>query len=177
MVMAEKAPVADSVILEALKSSGIKFELYTHPPFDTCEASAAWHQESGKKGVRVKNLFLRNKNGKKHFVLMLPHGLEYDKAAFKTLSGEKCGFASNERLWEHLKTIPGSVSPLALVHDKENQVALFIEGSLLEAELLHVHPGNSQFSVALGPDDLIDVAAKWNHPAQVIDWTAASSND
>ncbi len=174
MVMAEKAPVADSVILEALKSSGVKFELYSHPPFDTCEASNAWHQASGKKGVRVKNLFLRNKNGKKHFVLMLPHGVEYDKVIFKALSGEKCGFSSNERLWEHLKTIPGSVSPLALVHDKKSQVALFIESSLLQAELLHVHPGNSQFSVALPPDDLIDVVAKWNHPAQVVDWTVAN---
>ena len=175
--MAEKSSVADASIIEALENAGVPYELYQHPPFDTCEASKAWHTQSGKKGVRVKNLFLRNKNGKKHFILMLPHALEFDKAAFKVLSGEKCGFASNDRLWEYLKTIPGSVSPLALVHDAENQVELYIESSLLKAAVLHVHPGNSQFSVALTPDDLTAVVMGLHHAPQIIEWQDASLSD
>ena len=174
--MAETTPI-DQDIIKALEQSKVAFELYEHPAFNTCEISANWHHNSGHKGQRVKNLFLRNKNGKQHFILMLPHTIEFDKAIFKDLSGQKCGLASNERLWEHLKTKPGSVSPLSLWHDKDKNVQLFIESSLLQAERLHVHPGTSQASVALTPDALLHVLDLWDFQPQVVDWPLSNSVD
>lgn len=166
----------DQTLINALVDLKVKFEMYEHPDFSTCEISATWHKQAGKTGQRVKNLFLRNKNGTKHFLLLLPQSIHFDKARFKTLSGEKCGLASNERLWEFLKTKPGAVSPLSIFYDKNQQVKVFIEASLLQTELLHFHPGTSQASVVLTPDALWHILSTWHQTPQVIDWNNVSDS-
>jgi len=176
MAMAEKTPI-DETILSDLKAQDIDFELYEHPAFNSCEISALWHKESGHTGQRVKNLFLRNKNGKQHFLLMLPHEYDFDKARFKELSQQKCGLASDDRLWEFLKTKPGAVSPLSLLYDEPKNVEIFIEASLLQAEQLHVHPGTSQASVALTPDALLRVLKAWGYLPHLIVWQTSNSAD
>lgn len=174
--MAQTAPI-DQTLIKAITQLKVTFEVYEHPDFSSCEISATWHEANKKKGQRVKNLFLRNKNGKRHFLLMLPHAYDFEKARFKELSGEKCGLASDERLWAFLKTKPGAVSPLSVYYDADHQVEVFIEASLLQAESLHFHPGTSQASVVLTPDALIHVLSSWHRAPQVIDWDASSSAD
>jgi Ala-tRNA(Pro) deacylase len=176
MAVAEKTPI-DKAIISALNKEKISFLVYQHPAFTSCELSAAWHKENKQTGLRVKNLFLRNKNGKQHFLLMLPHKFDFDKARFKEISGQKCGLASEDRLWETLHTKPGAVSPLSLLYDTSHTVTLFIETSLLQAALLHVHPGTSQASVALSPDALLHALKAWGHAPQMMEWNASSSDD
>lgn len=164
----------DPQIITALDQAGINYELYQHPSFTTCEISSAWHKDSGRPGQRVKNLFLRNKNGKQHLLLLLPHELDFDKAIFKTLSGEKCGMASSERLWEHLKVKQGAVSPLALVHDETSHVKVFIESSLTKKDALHLHPGNGEWSVQINPTDLIKLLETWGYEVNIVEWRNTS---
>ncbi len=169
--------MADPQIITALDQTGIAYELYQHPAFTSCDISGPWHKASGRPGVRVKNLFLRNKNGKQHFLLLLPHEIEYDKARFKALSGEKCGFASDDRLTQYLNIKPGAVSPLSLVHDADNHVQAFIEATLLEAEALHLHPGHPEFSVQLKPHDLLAWLKAQGYEVQVIEWVSVETNE
>jgi len=167
----------DQKIIDQLDAQSLKYELYEHPQFNTCAVSSAWHKESGRPGQRVKNLFLRNKNGKQHLLLLLPHELDFDKALFKQISGEKCGMASDDRLWEHLQVKPGSVSPLALVHDKDQHVKVFIESSLMKAEALHLHPGDSNWSVQITPDDVVSYLQALGYEPQVIEWQPPKTDD
>jgi len=169
--------MADAKIIGALDNAGIKYELYEHPAFTTCEVSSAWHKDSGRPGQRVKNLFLRNKKGDQHFLLLLPHALEYDKKIFKALSGQKCGFADDTRLWEHLKIKPGAVSPLSLVHDENHQVQVFIEQSLVEAQALHLHPGTPEASVQIAPNDLLTWLQNLGYQPQTVAWTEPTPVD
>ncbi len=164
-------------IKAVLQTLNIDFELYEHPAFTSCEISAAWHQEHQMPGQRVKNLFLRNKNGKRHFLLLLPHAINFDKAIFKTLSTQKCGLASNERLLECLGVKPGSVSPLCLINDAQKQVEVYIESALMQAEYLHLHPGDATKSIKLSPDDLIALLVHWQYDPQIVDWSAATLPD
>lgn len=174
MGMAEKTPVADEGIINALKAAHVSFQHYAHPDFSTCEKSSQWHKEHQQPGQRVKNLFLRNKNGKQHFLLILPHEIEFDKAIFKQHSTQKCGLASDERLWEHLHVKPGAVSPLNLIYDANQAVNVYIERSLLKAECLHFHVGSAESSVILAPDVLIEFLTSRGYEVQVIDWFATS---
>lgn len=160
----------DQAIIDALDQAGIDYQLYQHPPFTNCEISSAWHQDSGRPGQRVKNLFLRNKNGQQHFLLLLPQQIEYDRKVFKPLSGEKCGLASDDRLWEHLKVRPGAVSPLALIHDTDRQVKVFIEQSLTQSPALHLHPGDAEWSVQLTPTDVVKFVEGLGYEVHVVQW-------
>lgn len=174
MDMAEKPPIADKHIVEALNTAKISFQHYTHPDFSTCEKSAKWHQANQQLGRRVKNLFLRNKNGKQHFLLILPHEIEFDKAIFKQHSTQKCGLASDERLWGHLHVKPGAVSPLNLIYDENQSVKVFIEATLLQAECLHFHVGSPESSVTLKPEALIVFLASLGYEVQPLDWFSTS---
>lgn len=160
----------DQKIIDTLKKAGLTHELYQHPPFSSCEISSAWHKDSGRPGQRVKNLFLRNKNGKQHFLLMLPHALDFDKATFKSLSGQKCGLASDDRLWEYLKVKPGAVSPLALIHDAQQHVQVFVEKSLTESPALHLHPGRAEWSVQITPADMMAFLKSLGYEVNVVEW-------
>lgn len=167
----------EKAILRSLDEQKISYELYEHPAFNTCAISSAWHKKSGRPGRRVKNLFLRNKNGKQHFLLLLPHEIEYDRRIFKPLSGEKCGLASDDRLWKYLKVKPGAVSPLALIHDTDTRVKVFVEASLMQAKALHLHPGNAEASVQMSPEALLEWLQTLGYSPSVITWEVAKTTD
>ncbi len=142
-------------ILDVLKNLEITFEYYEHPSFDTCEVSSEFHVSQGFPGQRAKNLFLRNKNGKQHFLVMLPHHKDFDKTYFREISGQKCGLASDDRLDKYLKVKPGHVSPLALINDTEREVQVYLDEELMNSSYIHIHPGENTSSVQLMPEDLL----------------------
>tara|TARA_Y100001970_G_scaffold87544_1_gene110525 strand:- start:23856 stop:24377 length:522 start_codon:yes stop_codon:yes gene_type:complete len=92
------------------------------------------------KGAHSKNLFLKNK--KNNFFLISCE--EFDKVDLKKISkGLGLGnisFAKEEYLKEHLGILPGSVSPFALLNDKNNVVNFYLEKKLYESTLINFHP-------------------------------------
>ncbi len=157
-------------LLDFLDKLEIQTKPYSHEPFDTCEISKAFHEKNNMAGVRAKNLFLRNKNGKKHFMLVLPHEKQFDKPKFKEISTQKCGMADHIRLYKYLGIMPGSVSPLALINDKENEVKIFIDKSIMEEEVIHFHPLDKTQSIPMKPQDLIKFLETINHEPEIINF-------
>ena len=92
-------------------------------------------------GAKTKNLFLRDRKGRRHFLVTVPHDLAVDLDELgKAIGAGKLGFASAERLREHLGILPGSVSFLALANDPAHAVEFIIDRRLWEAEAVHAHP-------------------------------------
>ncbi|MDO9025253.1 prolyl-tRNA synthetase associated domain-containing protein [Zwartia sp.] len=92
-------------------------------------------------GTRNKNLFLRDKSGKRHILLIVPPNLSVDlERLSQMLETKRLGFASAERLKKYLGVEPGAVSVLSLIHDVANQVELVMDQSLWRAETLQAHP-------------------------------------
>ncbi len=56
-------------VFKKLDELNIKYELIDHPPVYTIEEMENLNLE--KKGEIVKNLFLKNSNGKKHYLVIL----------------------------------------------------------------------------------------------------------
>ena len=122
-------------------------------------------------GTDTKNLFLRDKKGKRHMIVSVGHDKQVDlKALGKQLDiSQSISFASPERLLKHLGVTPGSVTLLGVANDPEHLVEVYIDKDLWEADALRVHPLVNTASLIIAHDDLVRFFDATGHEAQVID--------
>jgi Ala-tRNA(Pro) deacylase len=124
---------------EYLASLGIDVERHEHPPVATVEdGEVHW---AGIDATHCKNLFLRNQKGTRHYLVILMHTKRADLRAIADQIGDgKLSFASPDRLMQHLAVTPGSVSPFALINDRQHEVRLFLDRDLKSAARVSFHP-------------------------------------
>ena len=122
-------------ILAALQTLDIHYELFEHPPVNTAdEAAVHWKAIPG---AAVKNLFLRNKKGDRHYLVILGIEKQADlRQLVKLIGDDRLSFGSPERLQKYLGVTPGSVSPLGLIHDSGRAVRVIVDSDLRTAEAL-----------------------------------------
>lgn len=120
-------------------------------------------------GVMTKNLFLRDNKGRRHFLVTVPHTLAVDLAALgEALAAGRLGFASPERLQQHLGITPGSVSLLALVNDQAHAVEFVVDCTLWEADFVHAHPLRNDATMLVSHSDLERFLAATGHEPHII---------
>ena len=139
-------------VYTALDALGISFQRYDHPPvFNGDDAALHWAKIPGR---GMKNLFLRNKKGNRHYLVILPIEKEADlRRLVKIIGDDRFSFASPERLAEHLGLTPGSVSPFGLLNNPSQSVQVVVDAELRDAGLLIFHPNLNSHSVTItGPD-------------------------
>lgn len=141
-------------VLETLRSLGIAFELVEHPPVFTGEEAAEhWR---GLDGAAVKNLFLRNKKGDRHYLVILAIDKQADLRRLVGIIGDdRLSFGSPERLQKHLGVTPGSVSPFGLIHDGTRGVRVIVDEDLRYAARLIFHPNDNTASVLVSGADFV----------------------
>jgi len=139
-------------VYATLDALGIPYEVHQHPAVFTAEEAAQhWN---GIAGAKVKNLFLRNKKGDRHYLVMLDIGKQADlRHLVRIVGDDRLSFGSAERLMTHLGVTPGSVSPFGLIHDSRQAVRVIIDEDLRRAERLILHPNINTASVAIGAAD------------------------
>lgn len=132
-------------VLDQLK---IPFVRYEHPPvFTVEEAETHWTDIPG---AHCKNLFLRNKKGNRHYLVILPVNKQADlKHLTRTLGVDRLSFASPERLRRFLGLKPGAVSPFGLINDIRREVVVVIDRGLLEADSIGFHPNDNAVTLNL----------------------------
>jgi Ala-tRNA(Pro) deacylase len=140
-------------VYATLDALGISFERYTHPPvFNSADVEAHW---SSIDGTKVKNLFLRNKKGDRHYLVILEVSRQADlRQIVKFVGDDRLSFGSPERLMASLGVTPGSVSPFGLIHDEKRAVRVIVDAALRHAERLIFHPNINTASVAIRGSDL-----------------------
>ncbi len=139
-------------IYEVLKNLEIQFEYHEHPPAPTIEIAKEYWKDLD--ATHCKNIFLRNHKGNKHYLVVFEHNqnLSVNWLEQKLKQG-KLSFASDWRLEQYLKVKAGSVSPLALVHDTENHIHVFLDEMLSQAKSVSFHPGINTASLVLSLTD------------------------
>jgi Ala-tRNA(Pro) deacylase len=139
-------------VCTALDQLGISYERYTHPPvFTSEEAAEHWAAISA---TRVKNLFLRNKKGDRHYLVILEVGKQADlRHLVKVIGGDRLSFGSPERLMASLGLTPGSVSPFGLLNDRRKAVRVIVDEDLRRAERLIFHPNINTASLTISRPD------------------------
>src|SRR5215813_13940583 len=109
-------------LFDYLAQLGIAQRTVEHPAVFTVEQAKALRGDLP--GHHVKNLFLRNKKEEMWLVVALEDRAIDLKKLGEALSAGRLSFGSPERLRRHLGVEPGSVTPLALINDKDRAVRL-----------------------------------------------------
>jgi Ala-tRNA(Pro) deacylase len=161
------APLEPAAVEALLARLGITFERYDHAPVFTCDEAERAVPPTG--AVHTKNLFLRDKRGRRHVLLVTTCATIVNVKAFaKQVDADNLSFASPERLMRYLGVTPGSVTVLGLVHDTECAVEVVIDDAVWRAPRLHAHPLVNSATLVLTHDGLERFLAHTGHSPQVM---------
>lgn len=143
-------------VLKVLKEMGVAFEMEEHPPVFTIDEMDQIGISD--RGLVVKNLFLRDAKGKRHFLVVLHKDKQADLKKIQEVIGcTKLSFASEDRLKNHLNLTKGSVTPLGVINDETCCVEVLMDADLLGARRLGVHPNDNRATVWISYEDLVKI--------------------
>lgn len=150
-----------------LEAHDIAFVRHDHPPVFTCEEELEHVPESG--AARTKNLFLRDRRGRRHLLLVTLCAKNVGIAEFaETAGADRLSFASPERLMRHLGVEPGAVTLLGLVNDTAHAVELYIDQDVWAAPSIHAHPLRNDATLVLSHDQVARFLEATGHRAHVV---------
>jgi Ala-tRNA(Pro) deacylase len=164
-------PYSHTALLEFLSELKIEHKTVSHDAMFTVAKSKSL-RETDPHGGYTKNLFMCNKKG----AMWLITCTEDRRINLKSLatamgytgSNGRFSFASEDRLGRHLGVSPGAVSPLALINDTGNLVQFAIDISLLDHEVIHLHPLDNHHTTTISVQNLIQFAQYTGHkPARL----------
>jgi Ala-tRNA(Pro) deacylase len=154
-------------VYAALDALAVAYERYEHPAvFNADDASRYWDPIAG---TQCKNLFLRNKKGDRHYLVVLEISKRADlKDLVKVVGDDRLSFGSPERLMAELGLTPGSVSPFGLLNDADGSVRVLIDRDLRGADRLIFHPNINTASVVVSWADLEKFLATRSNRVSVV---------
>ena len=146
---------------------GIETKTVTHPPLFTVEQSQALRGQIA--GAHTKNLFLRDRKDA-HFLVTVEEEAEVDLKRIHTLIGAsgKVSFGKPEMLMEYLGVIPGAVTPLGLINDREGKVRFVLDQALATAEIVNAHPLTNEATTSLSGADLLRFVKATGHETLIL---------
>ena len=137
-----------------LKERNYDFIIHEHDALFTVQDSKNLRGKI--KGVHSKNLFLKNKKNN-FFLLSCEEGDQINlKKISKSLNLGNVSFAKEGYLDQYLGINPGSVSPFALLNDKNNEVSFYLEKTLHDSEFVNFHPLINTITINIATRDFIE---------------------
>lgn len=164
-------------IYQFLEEHGISYERYDHPPVFTCEESNRLCPPMPEYAAKTKNLFLRDKKGRRHFLLTVGEEKQVDvKSLEEVLGAPKLSFASAHRLEEYLGLTPGSVTLLGVVNDRRQQrVEVIIDEAVWQAQAVRCHPLVNTSTLIIFHSGIVRFFEETGHPVLVLDVPAKNN--
>ncbi|WP_175870807.1 prolyl-tRNA synthetase associated domain-containing protein [Burkholderia sp. BCC0397] len=138
-------------MLELLETRDVAFKCERHRQVLNMAESGALALSLD--GARCKNLLLQDKQGGCYLIVTVADKSVDLRAMAGTLNSKRLSFASPERLHDLLGVRPGSLSPLALVNDRDGKVRLVIDTDLADEPVFLFHPLDSAATIALSRRD------------------------
>ena len=169
VLMDEEEPPRKSAddVLALLGELGIEHDTQVHRPvFTVVEAKA---ERGDLSGAHIKNLFLRNNKGRMWLITCLEDRQLDLRRLGKAIGAGRLSFASPERLMRYLGVIPGAVTPLGIVNDRDGAVTLVLDSAINRFRTVNVHPLVNTMTTALAPADLVRFAVHHGHPPELVD--------
>ncbi|HXW03738.1 MAG TPA: prolyl-tRNA synthetase associated domain-containing protein [Vicinamibacterales bacterium] len=153
-----------ALVRSALDGLGIPYSLYDHPPVFTAEEAARHWADIPATGV--KNLFLRNRKGDRHYLVLLGLDRQADlKELVSIIGDDRLSFGSPDRLKAQLGLTPGSVSPFGLLHN-DGGLIVVIDAALRGAGRLIFHPNINTASLSIAVADFERFLATRRNPVR-----------
>lgn len=158
-------------MFERFAALGIRASTVPYPASHSVEAGKMLRGQM--KGTFTKNLLLKDK--KDHiFLLSVFEDLEVDlKTLHKRIGAHgRLGFASAKSMIDLLGVMPGALTPLSIINDKNNQIIVVLDASLMQAEQVNFHPLINTESTGLHPQELLKFLQSCDHEPILVDFAA-----
>lgn len=156
-----------SSLLQYLDQLFIHYECHEHVAVFTSEQARLLIPPLA--GASAKNLFLRDRKGRRHFLLSLPDSKTLDlKSLADSLGISGLSLASPERLLKYLGITPGAVSLMALVNDPQSKVEILMDLDLWQADLLQCHPLVNTATLVISLADVKKFIAATGHRVKLV---------
>ena len=142
--------------LAALDAQHISYRLVEHPAVYTIEEMQAlgWPEEQMR--CVCKNLFLRNSQKTRFYLLMMPGEKKFKtKDLSHQLGIARLSFAEEEFMVRYLGVHPGSATVMGLIHDPEHKVSLVIDREVAEEPFIVCHPCANTSSIKVKTEDVL----------------------
>ncbi len=157
----------EQAVYAALDALGIAYTRHEHPPvFTVEEAEQHWR---GIDATHCKNLFLRNRKGNAHYLVVVEKSAPVDIKRLAAQIGEdRLSFASSERLATHLGLTAGSVSPFGIINDRNHAVTVVVDEALRGARQVGFHPNVNTATITLAFADFERFLSAQGNPVRFI---------
>jgi len=160
-------PTSPEELLKKLQELEIQYEYHEHEAVFTVEESSKINDAIP--GTHCRNLYLRDKK-KKNFLIVAANGTEVDmKRLQESLGCGRLSFGSADRLWQYLGIRPGSVCPFTVINDKEHQVQIVLDASMMKSDIVNYHPLDNRLTIGISPANLLKFLEYTGHEPLVLD--------
>jgi Ala-tRNA(Pro) deacylase len=157
----------EAKVYAVLEGLAVPYTRYEHPPVYTVEeAEEHWTHITG---AHCKNLFLRNKKGNRHYLVILEASKVADlKSLNKILGEDRLSFASAERLMKYLGLETGAVSVFGLINDTGHHVHVVIDEDLKKSVAVNFHPNVNSATIGISFPDFEKFLAWCRNPIRYL---------
>ncbi len=159
-------PMTRADVEDFLDSLGIKTATLDHPAVFTVAESTEIERQLP--GAHTKNLFLKDAKGSLFLITALGSTQIDLKRLPKVLGCARLSFGKAELMSEVLGVPPGSVTPLALVNDRDHRISVVLDAGLMDFDIINCHPLENTATTSIARDDLLRFIRATGHEAQIV---------
>lgn len=119
----------------------------------------------------AKNLFVRDDKKENYYLITVRGNKRVNLKEFRKENNTRpLSFASEKELEEIIQILPGSVSPLGILNDKENKVKVFLDKEFIEkTDIIGIHPNDNTATIWLKTKDLIDIIKENGNKVELVE--------
>ena len=165
----QNIPVTPQQLLACLTELEINYKNTSHPAVFTAEEGERYWQ--GIAGMHCKNLFCKDAKGKLWLIVAPAFKRVSLKALPEIIGSKRLSFANEQLLFEILGVHGGSVTPFAVINDKECLVQVVLDKEMMEQELINYHPLTNTATTTITPDDLMKFMHFTHHEPIIVSVT------
>jgi Ala-tRNA(Pro) deacylase len=156
-------------LYDFLAAHDIGYQRFDHPAVFTCEEAARLVPAEAD-AVHTKNLFLRDKKGRRHWLLVTTCAKAVDlKGLCDRIGADNLSLGSPDRLMKHLGVTPGAVTILGLINDPEHLVEVLIDRDVWAAPAIRSHPLVNTATLVLSHEGVERFCQLTGHPVKLVD--------
>jgi Ala-tRNA(Pro) deacylase len=159
-------PAMPDELFAYLDSLGIAHSSVSHPPLFTVEEGR--DVRAAIAGAHTKNLFLRDKKGVPFLVVAQEDAAIELKSLHRLLGASgRFSFGSPDLMRELLGVEPGSVTPFAVINDKDRRVTVVLDAGLMAHEVLNFHPLRNTGTTTISRQGLLTFLEATGHKPRI----------
>ena len=141
-------------VIQALENENIAYEIVFHEKVSAMEElesiGLTQNCDFGK------NLFVHNRSGKEHFLIVVREDKQADlKSLARAIGSSRLEFAKEDELMRFLGVGYGAVSLSGVINDKEHSVTVVIDNDIINSQRFGMQPNDNTASVFLKMSDVI----------------------